>query len=608
MSASLIHIGGPATTQMAKQGHRKVRNPPSDAGARMNVDRELFREPPTAPPAPDRSVINTFGSKATRQEFFLPVSGFVWFFPEEMKIIDHPAFQRLSKVYQLGQAHLVYRGATHKRLEHVLGVVGIAQRMISAVATTAEKGRIEDGAAYAAKLSVAEQRFIRLGALLHDIGHLAAGHTLEDELEIIGKHDGDKRITLIFDRIVWDGVECMSLRETIDEAYNAYVPEQLKSYKLTASELTRLLIRKRPPPEIDEYKEYQDIIDYSCEIRHHICSNMIGNTICADLLDYIYRDWYHIGKLRSFDDRIFQYMELRRQHDGREPVQQDDFEADVSPSHDDRFVISLGRETKVRTDGVSAILSLLEWRYELAEAVLFHRTKVAAGAMLDRALYELWKDKQEDELIEQILTLSDDQLLDVARRQESVNAVAAKLLDKLRHRKIYSVLATHDVWKLNAAEREFVEDFYAGPTREGPSAAQNRAITARYLEADFELPEGSIAIYCSRVKAKLADVTVAIDDHILPFQEYEEDDRNQNRLSGGHLKAQINRFQNLMKFHVFLDGEIVLQMQSESDSELDRLRSAIERIVLGRKKGNAMLQEVQGFAKARCHDEKARGG
>jgi hypothetical protein len=40
----------------------------------------------------------------SRQELFLPVSGFVWFYPEEMKVIDHPAFQRLGKVYQLGQA------------------------------------------------------------------------------------------------------------------------------------------------------------------------------------------------------------------------------------------------------------------------------------------------------------------------------------------------------------------------------------------------------------------------------------------------------------------------------------------------------------------------
>ena len=68
-----------------------------------------------------------------RQEFYLPVHGFVWFYPDELKIIDHPAFQRLAGMHQLGLAHLIYRGATHRRFEHVLGTVAVVQRMVDAV-------------------------------------------------------------------------------------------------------------------------------------------------------------------------------------------------------------------------------------------------------------------------------------------------------------------------------------------------------------------------------------------------------------------------------------------------------------------------------------------
>ncbi len=50
--------------------------------------------------------------KYTRQEFFLPISGFVWLYPEEVEVVDHPAFQRLSRINQLGQSYLVFRGAT----------------------------------------------------------------------------------------------------------------------------------------------------------------------------------------------------------------------------------------------------------------------------------------------------------------------------------------------------------------------------------------------------------------------------------------------------------------------------------------------------------------
>ena len=62
---------------------------------------------------------NTSGSsrKADRQEIFLPVSGFVWLHPEEISVVNHPAFQRLGRIYQLGQSYVVFRGATHKRLE-----------------------------------------------------------------------------------------------------------------------------------------------------------------------------------------------------------------------------------------------------------------------------------------------------------------------------------------------------------------------------------------------------------------------------------------------------------------------------------------------------------
>ncbi len=118
---------------------------------------------------------------AERQEFFIPVSEFVCLFPEEVKIVNHPAFQRLGRIYQLGQTHLVYRGATHKRLEHALGALHIVQRMIEAVRHNSDKAVLRAGAA-GAPLSKSEERFTRLGALRHDIGHIAAGHTIEDEL------------------------------------------------------------------------------------------------------------------------------------------------------------------------------------------------------------------------------------------------------------------------------------------------------------------------------------------------------------------------------------------------------------------------------------------
>ncbi len=90
--------------------------------------------------------------------------------PGATQVVDTPAFQRLRYVRQLGHAFLVYPGATHTRFEHALGAYGLARR---ALATLAERGRL-------AGLTERDALFIRLGALLHDIGHYPFSHALEE--------------------------------------------------------------------------------------------------------------------------------------------------------------------------------------------------------------------------------------------------------------------------------------------------------------------------------------------------------------------------------------------------------------------------------------------
>src|SRR5262245_4769754 len=134
-----------------------------------------------------------------------------------------------------------------------------------------------------------------------------------------------------------------------------------------------------------------------------MCRDIVGNTICADLLDYLHRDWYHIGKPRFFERRLFQYMQIR--HD----VQND------AP----RFVISYGQRNRPRSDAVSSILELLEARYNLAEAVLFHPTKCSAAAMLERGIFSLYDSYPEKEreawisnLPNRLLDFTDERMLE----------------------------------------------------------------------------------------------------------------------------------------------------------------------------------------------------
>ena len=90
--------------------------------------------------------------------------------PTAARIIDTAAFQRLRYIRQLGLAHLVYPGATHTRFDHALGVYHLAKR---ALALLRDRGPDDPAAWRRAEL-------IPYAALLHDIGHFAFSHALEE--------------------------------------------------------------------------------------------------------------------------------------------------------------------------------------------------------------------------------------------------------------------------------------------------------------------------------------------------------------------------------------------------------------------------------------------
>ncbi len=517
--------------------------------------------------------------KADRQEIFLPVSGFVWLYPEEIAVVNHPAFQRLGRIYQLGQSYFVFRGATHKRLEHVIGALHIVQRMIAAVETNSKK--LEGQTHSAPALNTSEARFVRLGALLHDIGHMAAGHTVEDELELVSKHDGDKRLDIVFQEPGWRDRDDRTMGDLVDETYDAFVPDELRKANVTASQIVRLLIRK-PPEGNDLYANAQDAMSKSGALRLQLCRDMIGNTICADLLDYIHRDWYHVGKPRPFDDRLLQYMEIRGTAGAAGATE---------PRSTDNFVISLGRRPKIRTDAVSNILDLLEWRYSLAETVLFHRTKLAAAAMLDRALYELWGGVgNEDEIVHFLLPLSDEEMLSKCRekaltisnekkndRDSRERAIAAaELFSFLERRELFSHLSTRFAGELPGDRVEAIKATYAKDSRRPQGAAINRASVLRTLELDFGLRRGSLAMYCpSAMNRKIAEVQIAVGDEIGKFHAYET--RHDNLLAGGHLDAQLRRFDRLWRVHFFIDRRV----KEGLGDRLFLLQQAVDKLALG---------------------------
>jgi HD superfamily phosphohydrolase len=100
-----------------------------------------------------------------------PIYGFITI-PNTLiyDLIQHPYFQRLRRISQMGMSYLVYPGAHHTRFHHAVGCMHIMQK---AVQTLRFKG---------VTISNDEENALYVAILLHDIGHGPFSHAMEHSI------------------------------------------------------------------------------------------------------------------------------------------------------------------------------------------------------------------------------------------------------------------------------------------------------------------------------------------------------------------------------------------------------------------------------------------
>jgi HD superfamily phosphohydrolase len=287
-----------------------------------------------------------------------PVHGDIYLNKLETLLVDSPPMQRLRRVRQLGTTHLVYPGATHSRFSHALGTLRAAQNLLDAVwnsqtnpqAKNLRNDRLaewrEEGVAVLDEEFGKATVLARLGGLMHDLCHVPLGHTIEDDLHVLDAHDANVGR---FDQL-WAQLD--------DEARTAI---------------------ERAPGLLDELRVL--IISKDEHARGHssaypFVQDIVGNTICADLIDYIQRDHHNTGLPLALGHRFLDsFFVVESTH----------------PYYSGRMVINVDREGRQRQDIVTELVKYLRYRYELTERVLTHHAKTAADAMLGKML-ELWHD------------------------------------------------------------------------------------------------------------------------------------------------------------------------------------------------------------------------
>jgi HD superfamily phosphohydrolase len=100
-----------------------------------------------------------------------PIYGFISIPSEEIfKIVEHPYFQRLRRITQMGLSYLVYPGAHHTRFHHALGCLHLMQKSVQVLRSKS------------VEISDQEEDALYKAILLHDIGHGPFSHALEYQI------------------------------------------------------------------------------------------------------------------------------------------------------------------------------------------------------------------------------------------------------------------------------------------------------------------------------------------------------------------------------------------------------------------------------------------
>ena len=87
-----------------------------------------------------------------------------------LQLVEHPYFQRLRRISQLGLTKMVYPGANHTRFHHAIGAMHLMQKAIDVL----RQKKVN--------ISFQEALAVKMAILLHDIGHGPFSHALENTI------------------------------------------------------------------------------------------------------------------------------------------------------------------------------------------------------------------------------------------------------------------------------------------------------------------------------------------------------------------------------------------------------------------------------------------
>ncbi len=294
--------------------------------------------------------------------------------PRIIEIVDHPAFQRLRTVRQLGPIHLVYPGAVHTRFEHSLGVFDMVRQYLIALLRHPMSSQT---------LTEADILVCLLAGLLHDLGHYPFAHSLE---ALHHKGADTPRHEDLTGRILMGDVPALRGDRPIGEIIRT-------RFGVDPMDVVHLVSRK---PHTHARPE------------RRLVATIISSGVDADKADYLERDSIHMG------------VSYGRNYDRA------------------RFLDSLcpnvaGDAIAVTDKGRVAAEIFIFGRYTMFSEAYWHHTVRSVSAMVERALADFAAREQPDleELTNVLLAKPDDVFLHWLAERSPADSMTHRLLSDM---------------------------------------------------------------------------------------------------------------------------------------------------------------------------------
>jgi HD superfamily phosphohydrolase len=324
------------------------------------------------------------GEKHTRQKAIQdPIHGAILLEPWELDIISSWEMLRLRFVKQLGPAHIVYPGATHTRYQHSLGTNFLAQKCIRVVNYCEDLDKV-CFVPLSNLLDAYQQRLFRAAALLHDVGHPPASHTIEFPLQC------------------WANIDHTDLGE----------------FLILHSDLTDILERNDIEPKI-----IVDILKRrSKDPVLSLLSDFLDHPLDIDKTDYLIRDAYYSGvRLGVF------------------PAERVLLTNRVVKDDNDKYIRAFMMKA---LHSLESLILSRNWMF--ADLYLHHAVRVAQ-ALIAKATYFRMKEEKltRNECIGLFTRMTDSELQNWLK--ESETKFVREYVDRIKYRRLFKVVLSRPV-------------------------------------------------------------------------------------------------------------------------------------------------------------------